>query len=201
MTNVVSLEAVSGSRALQRRAKDIKNRLWNPPRGRSSSELDITGSAAELRRRQEEQRKQREAWNAEAEELRRELLLDAGMRNTLEEYALVRRIAEAIQQEETREPPKIRAIIEYVAEKYRVTPLSILSARKPQALVRPRFVAMYLAQTLTFKSLPQIGREIGGRDHTTVLNGIRRVKEWMSQDAAFKEQVEGYQRALANSGV
>lgn len=176
-------------------ARAVRARLWNPPNARrSSSELDIiTG-----RRRQAQIRQQRLDQDKSDETLRRELLLDAGMRNFLDDYAVTKKIAAVIQEEETAEPPKIRVIVQFVADKFKTTPVMLMSQRRTHNVLWPRFIAMYLARELTFRSLPEIGRALGRRDHTTVLHGVRRVKARMETDAEFKEQVEGYQRELAS---
>jgi chromosomal replication initiation ATPase DnaA len=70
--------------------------------------------------------------------------------------------------------PTVKDIISEVAEKYGVTANDILSERRTRNLAQPRFEVCWRARRETRLSLPQIGRSIGGRDHTTVLNGIRR---------------------------
>jgi chromosomal replication initiator protein len=64
------------------------------------------------------------------------------------------------------------------------------SARRARAVARPRQVAMYLAKQLTSRSLPEIGRKFGNRDHTTVMHAVARVAELMEQDSEFQERVE-----------
>ncbi len=63
-----------------------------------------------------------------------------------------------------------------------VTKYDITSTRREKTVVLPRQVAMYLAKKLTRKSLPDIGRRFGGRDHTTVLHSVRRIEERMKTD-------------------
>ena len=70
--------------------------------------------------------------------------------------------------------PKIRDIIRLVAAFYGLTELDLVSERRLGHLIKPRHVAMYLAKTLTGKSLPYIGRMFGGRDHTSVLYAVRK---------------------------
>ncbi|MGZ9034359.1 MAG: helix-turn-helix domain-containing protein, partial [Rhodospirillales bacterium] len=60
----------------------------------------------------------------------------------------------------------------------------------------PRQVAMYLAKQLTTRSLPEIGRKFGGRDHTTVMHAVRKVEELCAQDASFAEDLELLRRML-----
>lgn len=70
-------------------------------------------------------------------------------------------------------------------------PLSeMTSSRRAQEVVRPRQVAMYLSKQLTPMSLPQIGRNFGGRDHTTVMHAIRQVESLRGRDRAFNAHVE-----------
>jgi len=70
------------------------------------------------------------------------------------------------------------------------------SSRRAQAVVRPRHVAMYLAKQLTSRSLPEIGRKFGKRDHTTVMYAIRRIEELRPKDPALDEDVEQLRRSL-----
>jgi chromosomal replication initiator protein len=62
--------------------------------------------------------------------------------------------------------------------------------------VRPRQVAMYLAKTMTLRSLPEIGRRFGGRDHTTVLHAVRKIEGLVGKDTALSEEVESLKRQL-----
>ncbi len=70
------------------------------------------------------------------------------------------------------------------------------SARRARNVARPRQVAMYLSKLLTARSLPEIGRKFGGRDHTTVMHAIRKVEELMGDDAQIAQDVEFVRRAL-----
>ena len=72
----------------------------------------------------------------------------------------------------------------------------LLSARRARQVARPRQVAMYLAKTLTSRSLPDIGRRFGGRDHTTVIHAVRRIEELRATDAQIAEDVELLRRML-----
>ena len=60
----------------------------------------------------------------------------------------------------------------------------------------PRQVAMYLAKTLTLRSLPEIGRRFGGRDHTTVLHAVRKIEGLVGNDMALAEEIEILKRQL-----
>ncbi|MDD4615618.1 MAG: chromosomal replication initiator protein DnaA [Alphaproteobacteria bacterium] len=83
-----------------------------------------------------------------------------------------------------------------VAEHYNVRVADMHSARRSRAVARPRQVAMYLAKQLTPRSLPEIGRKFGGRDHTTVIHAVRKIEELSAYDAAFREDVELLLRLL-----
>ena len=85
-----------------------------------------------------------------------------------------------------------------VAEHYNVRIADMHSARRARAIARPRQVAMYLAKQLTPRSLPEIGRKFGGRDHTTVIHAVRKVEELSAYDASFREDVELLRRLLQN---
>jgi chromosomal replication initiator protein len=91
---------------------------------------------------------------------------------------------------------KIEDIQRVVARQYNVSRSDLLSSRRTANVVRPRQVAMYLAKTLTLRSLPEIGRRFGGRDHTTVLHAVRKIEALVSKDNALSEEVESLKRQL-----
>jgi chromosomal replication initiator protein len=97
-----------------------------------------------------------------------------------------------------REPKrvKIEDIQKLVASRYNVSRSDILSERRTAAVVKPRQIAMYLAKVLTLRSLPEIGRRFGGRDHTTVLHAVRKIEKALGEDAALSEEVELLKRML-----
>jgi chromosomal replication initiator protein len=76
-----------------------------------------------------------------------------------------------------------------VAEHYRIKPSDMVSARRAREVARPRQVAMYLAKRLTPRSLPEIGRRFGGRDHTTVMHAVKRIEALRSEDAELNEDL------------
>jgi chromosomal replication initiator protein len=91
---------------------------------------------------------------------------------------------------------KIEDIQRVVARQYNVSRSDLLSSRRTANVVRPRQVAMYLAKTLTLRSLPEIGRRFGGRDHTTVLHAVRKIEALVSKDIALSDEVELLKRQL-----
>ncbi|MFA5122360.1 chromosomal replication initiator protein DnaA [Zavarzinia sp.] len=83
-----------------------------------------------------------------------------------------------------------------VAEFYGVRLNDLLSARRARVIARPRQVAMYLAKQLTTRSLPEIGRRFGGRDHTTVIHAVRKIEELCAADGSFHEDIDSLRRML-----
>jgi len=83
-----------------------------------------------------------------------------------------------------------------VAEHFKIRVSDMSSARRSRAVARPRQVAMYLSKQLTSRSLPEIGRAFGGRDHTTVIHAVRKIEELVKLDTAFAEDVELLTRML-----
>lgn len=90
----------------------------------------------------------------------------------------------------------IEEIQKQVAEHYNVRLSEMHSARRARAVARPRQVAMYLSKQLTSRSLPEIGRKFGGRDHTTVMHAVRKIDELRAGDNEFAEDVELLRRML-----
>jgi len=83
-----------------------------------------------------------------------------------------------------------------VAEHYGIKLSDMHSARRARIVARPRQVAMYLAKQLTPRSLPEIGRRFGGRDHTTVMHAIRKIEELRAADSVMSEDIEHLRRQL-----
>jgi chromosomal replication initiator protein len=98
----------------------------------------------------------------------------------------------------TREPKrvKIEDIQKLVASHYNVSRSDILSSRRTANVVRPRQIAMYLAKLLTLRSLPEIGRRFGGRDHTTVLHAVRKIEELAGRDGMLLDEIDLLKRML-----
>lgn len=83
-----------------------------------------------------------------------------------------------------------------VAAHFNMKMADMESARRARAVARPRQVAMYLAKQLTSRSLPEIGKKFGGRDHTTVIHAVKKVEELRATDPGFAEEVELLRRML-----
>ena len=90
----------------------------------------------------------------------------------------------------------IEEIQKRVAEHYSIRLADMSSPRRARAVARPRQVAMYLSKQLTSRSLPEIGRKFGNRDHTTVMHAVSKIGELMALEASFAEDVELLRRLL-----
>jgi chromosomal replication initiator protein len=91
---------------------------------------------------------------------------------------------------------KIEDIQRVICQHYNIGKSDLLSARRTKAIVRPRQVAMHLCKVLTLRSLPEIGRRFGNRDHTTVLHAVRKVDALIQEDKQIAEDVETLKRIL-----
>ena len=85
-----------------------------------------------------------------------------------------------------------------VADYYNLRLSDLLSARRSRTIARPRQIAMYLSKILTTRSLPEIGRKFGGRDHTTVIHAVKKIEDLRVGDVAIDEEVEVLRRSLEN---
>lgn len=90
----------------------------------------------------------------------------------------------------------IEDIQKRVASHFNIRTSDMHSARRARSIARPRQVAMYLAKQLTTRSLPEIGRKFGGRDHTTVMHAVKKVEELRELDQTFADDVELLRRML-----
>ena len=83
-----------------------------------------------------------------------------------------------------------------VAEHYRIRKAEMTSARRAREVARPRQVAMYLSKQLTPKSLPDIGRRFGGRDHTTVIHAVKQIERLRACDSELDADIRLLTRQL-----
>ena len=90
----------------------------------------------------------------------------------------------------------IEEIQRKVAEHYNIRLADMIGPKRLRNIARPRQVAMYLAKQLTLRSLPEIGRRFGGRDHTTIMHGVRRIEELMATDSQLSDDVSLLKRLL-----
>lgn len=90
----------------------------------------------------------------------------------------------------------IEEIQRKVAEHYNIRLSDMVGPKRQRTVARPRQVAMYLAKTLTTRSLPEIGRRFGGRDHTTIMHGIRKIEELKATDGQLSDDLDLLRRSL-----
>ena len=98
----------------------------------------------------------------------------------------------------TGEPKRVRIedIQRIVARHYNVSKTELLSNRRTRTIVKPRQIAMYLAKVMTPRSLPEIGRRFGGRDHTTVLHAVRKIEGLSGNDNTLAQELELLRRLI-----
>jgi len=92
----------------------------------------------------------------------------------------------------------IEDIQKKIADFYKLDPRDFQSQQRSRRVARPRQVAMFLAREITARSLPEIGRRFGGRDHTTVLHACRRIAALCSEDPSFKQEIDFLKQILGN---
>jgi len=90
----------------------------------------------------------------------------------------------------------IEEIQRKVSEHYNIRFSDLIGPRRMRNMARPRQIAMYLAKQLTSRSLPEIGRRFGGRDHTTVMHGVRKIEELKAIDSQISDDLDLLRRAL-----
>ena len=83
-----------------------------------------------------------------------------------------------------------------VSDHYNIRLSDMIGPKRVRTFARPRQVAMYLSKQLTSRSLPEIGRRFGGRDHTTVMHGVRKIEELMQKDSQIADDLELLRRSL-----
>lgn len=96
---------------------------------------------------------------------------------------------------------RIEEIQRVVARHYNVTKQDLLSNRRTRSIVKPRQVAMYLAKMMTPRSLPEIGRRFGGRDHTTVLHAVRKIEDLVGGDQKLGQELELLKRLISEQAL
>lgn len=91
---------------------------------------------------------------------------------------------------------KIEDIQRATALQFGLTKTDLLSQRRTKQIVGPRQIAMYLSKVMTVRSLPDIGRRFGGRDHTTVLHAVRKIEKELQKDASLQKTIEALKSAI-----
>lgn len=92
--------------------------------------------------------------------------------------------------------PTVRRILDATAAHFALSRRDLVSQRRDRAVIRPRQIAMWLARQLTPKSLPEIGRHIGGRDHTTVAHGVGVIDQLIETSEEIRAAVAAVDEAL-----
>lgn len=96
---------------------------------------------------------------------------------------------------------RIEDIQKVVARHFNVSKNDLLSNRRTRSIVRPRQIAMYLSKQMTPRSLPEIGRRFGGRDHTTVLHAVRKIDSLSEEDPKLAHEIELLKRLIEELGL
>ena len=96
---------------------------------------------------------------------------------------------------------RIEDIQKVVARHYNVPRSELISARRTRTIVRPRQVAMYLCKVMTPRSLPEIGRRFGNRDHTTVLHAVRKIEGLAGEEPGLRQEIELLQQMIEDQSV
>jgi chromosomal replication initiator protein len=107
-------------------------------------------------------------------------------------------IAEVIPGVRSQQPTSVEEIQQRVAERFGVSRAELVGSSRAATPLRARQVAIFLTRDLTDLSLPQIGRLYGGRDHTTVLNSLRRIEAGLAEDSELAEKVRELRGAIHN---
>lgn len=109
---------------------------------------------------------------------------------------VVRLACKEIERRLPKEHAPFHLIIRTVAERYGITEIDIVSDRQDRSVVRPRQIVMYLAKSMTVLSLTEIARRLGGKDHTTIIYGIRKIKGMTDTDQHFHSQVHDLRQEI-----
>jgi chromosomal replication initiation ATPase DnaA len=166
--------------------------------GQQSSDLDVV--APHIARRQKAERLEAER---KAEQERRAHEDFERRKNIVEAIVAAaeqpKTANDAISSENEEAPPKLPKIVDIqnaVAKKYNISRVDILSQRRTAEIVRARQIAVYLAKQLTLRSLPEIGRHFGGKDHTTILHSVRKITVLLEWDAELVADIDALKQAL-----
>jgi chromosomal replication initiator protein len=93
---------------------------------------------------------------------------------------------------------KIEDILRIISRHFGVSKGDLLSQRRHRSVVWPRQIGMYLAKQLTHRSLPEIGRRFGNRDHTTVLHAIRKIEGVIAGDTGLRDEIDELKKLLTH---
>lgn len=204
----MSMESV----ALDMSYAAVRQRLFNPPGGQRSTELEIVTEPV-LRRQRLDALTERarlmkqaklDAQVARYEDLKLAYATMLARRNAavLDQRVAVVLSAELYVAPPIVEPlppraPYIQQIVAEVCRRYNVTPVDVRSQRRKVSIVRPRQIIMYIARTMTELSFPQIGRQLGNRDHTTVLHAVNKMTCLVDNNPQFAAEITEIMASIA----
>jgi chromosomal replication initiation ATPase DnaA len=177
---------------LQAEALALRKRMRNPPNGRVSSELEIVSEAVLSRRQRLAGAFEAERRAAERRKARIEHEVAEAKRRA-DEY---RRGEQEWERRRRAENIPVSAIIDICAAKYGVLGVNVISAQRRKQFTHVRQIVMYLCASLTTRSLPQIGRCLGDRDHTTIMHGRNKIAERITRDPEFAAEIEELKSTL-----
>lgn len=92
--------------------------------------------------------------------------------------------------------PRVSEIVNVVCQEYNLSKAVLLSRQKTNNIIIPRHIVCYLARNCSLKSLPEIGRALGGRDHSTIINAVNRIEDLTTRDKKLLFKVNELQRRL-----
>lgn len=87
-------------------------------------------------------------------------------------------------------------IIDYICKHYEIKMEDMLGKKRTKNIAVPRQIAMYLCRTMTDTSLPRIGSQFGGRDHTTVMHAMDHIEKMRSEDKFFDQKLKQFERDI-----
>lgn len=181
-------------------AKEVRERLRNPPNAVRDDGIDLKREKFRVVQIVQEEPVIEVMPVSSVDELSAADALERAQQITLQMQELNAQIERMIaQSEQPLPPPRITVahIQKIVATRLGVSVVDLQSGRRDRATAGPRQIAMYLAKTHTVLSLPQIGRLFGGRDHTTVLFAVRKIKKLRQENEEMRATV-GALEALLN---
>lgn len=170
---------------------EIRRRLFAPAGGHVSTELDITAPPAVRRMRSEA-----------AAKVANDLLVTQRVEVMVAAHEAAQRVrgeareAARVELQASPNPPKIDQIIAEVCERYRLSKTELLSKCRKAHIVLPRQISMYLCRTMAMKSLPEIGRRHGDRDHTTVFWAVSKITNLVESYPHLAAEIDDIKKTL-----
>ena len=173
------------------RFRTIRNRLRNPPNAVKDEGIDLTRTKLVPLVRY-----------VDAPPIEPPAPPPEWMGELVEFNEQLRRLCGVVDSEPIYLPPKVYVvtIVDVVAKHYGISATDIFSKRRDKWVVLPRHVAIYLARQLTLRSLPDLGKRFGGRDHTSCLHAIRKIEGLRASDPQLDQTLRLLEGALSTDG-